>query len=126
MNETDALTAVLNELKSMKEDINDRFDKVNERLDKMDARFDKMDARFDKMDKRLDKMDARIDNLEQDNKSIKHTCHLAETDLMPKVQVLLETYCDLAKNIMIAKNIDERVSMLEFDVRVIKGLLQTK
>lgn len=56
----------------------------------------------------------------------KRSAVLLENDIAPKVQILLENHSDLAKNVMVAKDIDERVGVLEFDVKVIKNILKSK
>ena len=49
--------------------------------------------------------------------------YLLENDIAPKVQVLLEHHTDLAKNVLVAKGIEERVGMLEFEVKAIKAVM---
>lgn len=68
----------------------------------------------------------RLDRIENNVSSLKRTAALVENDIAPKVQILLENHSDLAKNVMVAKNIEERVGMLEFEMRVVKNILKSK
>ena len=83
----------------------------------------------------------RLDAIENNVSSLKKTAALVENDIMPKlqrtatlvendiapkVQVLLENHSDLAKNVMVAKDIEERVGTLEFEMRVVKNILKSK
>ena len=95
---------------------------MNQRFDGMDKRFDGIDQRLDGMDKRFDIIEERLDNLE--DITTKTSIRL-ENDIAPKVQLLLENHSDLAKNVNVAKDVEDRVSVLEFDVKVIKGTLKT-
>lgn len=54
---------------------------------------------------------------------LEHSSYLLENDIAPKVQVLLEHHTDLAKNVLVAKGIEERVGMLEFEVKAIKAVM---
>ena len=64
-----------------------------------------------------------VAGLKSDVAALKGTALIVENDIAPKVQALLENHSDLAKNMMIAKEVDERVGALEFDIKVIKGIL---
>lgn len=55
---------ILQEIRSLRSETNERFDQVDARLDKMDARLDGMDARLDKMDARFDQVDVRLDKMD--------------------------------------------------------------
>lgn len=81
-----------------------------------DEKFDLILSRLNAMDKRLDKIESKLDTLE-------HSSYLLENDIAPKVQVLLEHHTDLAKNVLVAKGIEERVGMLEFEVKAIKAVM---
>ena len=74
----------------------------------------------------IDSMKTDIGGMKSDIASLKKTAALVEHDLVPKVQILLENHSDLAKNVMVAKDIEERVGKLEFDVKIIKGVLKAK
>jgi tetrahydromethanopterin S-methyltransferase subunit G len=41
------------DLRSLRQEINERFDRVNERFDRVNERFDQMNARFDQMYDRM-------------------------------------------------------------------------
>ena len=64
-----------------------------------------------------------ITSMKTDIASLKKTAALVEHDLVPKVQILLENHSDLAKNVKLTRDIEERVEMLEFDIRNIKNVL---
>lgn len=81
-----------------------------------DEKIDLILSKLDTMDKRLDKIESKLDTLE-------HSSYLLENDIAPKVQVLLEHHTDLAKNVLVAKGIEERVGMLEFEVKAIKAVM---
>lgn len=81
-----------------------------------DEKFDLILSKLDTMDKRLDTIESKLDTLE-------HSSYLLENDIAPKVQVLLEHHTDLAKNVLVAKGIEERVGMLEFEVKAIKAVM---
>lgn len=81
-----------------------------------DEKIDLILSRLNAMDKRLDKIESKLDTLE-------HSSYLLENDIAPKVQVLLEHHTDLAKNVLVAKGIEERVGMLEFEVKAIKAVM---
>lgn len=75
---------------------------------------------------KMDSMESKIDTMQDDIKALKKTAYLVETDIAPKVQLLLENHADLAKNVMVAKDVEERVGVLEFDVKMIKKVLSAK
>ena len=75
---------------------------------------------------KMEAMENRMDTMQDDISSLKRTAYLVETDIAPKVQLLLENHTDLAKNVMVAKDIEERVGVLEFDVKMIKRMLEAK
>jgi archaellum component FlaC len=111
------LQKILEEIQGM----NQRFDGMDKRFDGIDQRLDGIDQRLDGMDKRFDIIEERLDNLE--DITTKTSIRL-ENDIAPKVQLLLENHSDLAKNVNVAKDVEDRVSVLEFDVKVIKGTLK--
>ena len=67
-----------------------------------------------------------ITSMKTDIASLKKTAALVENDIAPKVQILLENHSDLTKNVMFAKDIEERVGTLEFEMRVVKNILKSK
>lgn len=83
-------------------------------------------AIFDKVveiDKRVDNLETKVDNLETQQKQ---TQSLLENDIAPKVQTLLENHSELSKKVSFSNNEHERINALEFDVKVIKGILNNK
>ena len=83
-------------------------------------------SKMDAMENRMNSMESKMDTMQNDIEALKKTAYLVETDIAPKVQLLLENHTDLAKNVMVAKDVEERVGVLEFDVKMIKKMLQAK
>ena len=83
-------------------------------------------SKMDSMENRMDSMESKMDTMQSDIEALKKTAYLVETDIAPKVQLLLENHTDLSKNVMVAKDVEERVGVLEFDVKMIKKMLQAK
>ena len=112
----------------------------SEKLDLLLSKFDNLENRFDNLENKVNTIQDDVSGLKQDVSVLKddvsglqddvsvlkRSAVLLETDIAPKVQILLENHSDLAKNVMVAKDIDERVGVLEFDVKVIKGILKSK
>lgn len=105
----------------------------SEKLDLLLSKFDNLENRFDNLENKVNTIQDDVSGLKQDVSGLqddvsvlKRSAVLLETDIAPKVQILLENHSDLAKNVMVAKDIDERVGVLEFDVKVIKGILKSK
>ena len=105
----------------------------SEKIDLLLTKFDNLENRFDNLENKVDNLENKVGNLEnkvdtmQDNiEVLKNSAILLETDIAPKVQILLENHSDLAKNVMVAKDIEERIGVLEFDVRLIKNMLKSK
>ena len=97
--------------------------KILSKFDDMDLRFDKIESRLDGVESRLDNVESKINTMQDDITSLKHSAYLLENDIAPKVQVLLENHSDLAKNVLVAKGIEERVGTLEFDVKALKSVV---
>ncbi len=83
-------------------------------------------SKMDAMENRMNSMESKMDTMQNDIEALKKTAYLVETDIAQKVQLLLENHTDLAKNVMVAKDVEERVGVLEFDVKMIKKMLQAK
>lgn len=96
------------------------------KMDSMESKMDSMESKMDSMENRMDSMENRMDSMQKDIESLKKTAYLVETDIAPKVQLLLENHTDLSKNVMVAKDVEERVGVLEFDVKMIKKMLSAK
>ena len=58
------ITLMLEELKNICRDIDDKFENVEQRFEKIDERFDKLENRFDNLENRFDNLENRFDNLE--------------------------------------------------------------
>lgn len=78
------------------------------------------------IDEKLNILIDEMRNIKDDISSLKRSALILESDIAPKVQMLLENHSDLAKNVMVAKDIEERIGVLEFDVRLIKNMLKSK
>lgn len=114
---------LLKKILSKFDDMNLRFDKIESRLDKIESRLDNVESRLDSVESRLDNVESKINTMQDDITSLKHSAYLLENDIAPKVQVLLENHSDLAKNVLVAKGIEERVGTLEFDVKALKSVV---
>ncbi len=99
---------------------------VDEKLDLILSRLDNFENKVDNLESKMQDVKQDVSVLKDDVSVLKRSAVLLETDISPKVQILLENHSDLAKNVMVAKDIDERVGVLEFDVKVIKGILKSK
>lgn len=105
----------------------------SEKLDLLLSKFDNLENRFDNLENKVNTIQDDVSGLKQDVSGLqddvsvlKRSAILLETDIAPKVQILLENHSDLAKNVIVAKDIEERVGVLEFDVKVIKNMLKSK
>ena len=61
------ITLMLEELKNICRDIDDKFEKVDKRFKQIDERFEQIDKRFEQIDERLDSMDKNISSLKTNN-----------------------------------------------------------
>lgn len=74
----------------------------------------------------LELLVSKMDTMQSDIEALKKTAYLVETDIAPKVQLILENHADLAKHTFAAQSVEDRVATLEFDVKLIKKMLQAK
>lgn len=79
----------------------------------------------EKLDLILNEMQGMKEEMQGMKEDIKKIQFNQEHNIMPRVQILLENHSDLAKNIMAARGVDERVGVLEFEVKVIKKQLES-
>ena len=79
----------------------------------------------EKLDLILNEMQGMKEEMQGMKEDIKKIQFNQEHNIMPRVQILLENHSDLAKNAMVAKDVDERVGVLEFEVKVIKKQLES-
>ena len=60
---------IFNELKKLREDMNDRFelmrDEMNARFEQVDKRFEQVDKRFEQIDKRFEQIDKRFEQVDK-------------------------------------------------------------
>ena len=61
MSEKELLLALMDEMKVMRKEMDEKFTSIDQRLENMDQRLDNMDQR-------LDVIDERLDNIEEDTK----------------------------------------------------------
>lgn len=94
--------------------------------EKMDLLISSIDSKFSIIESKIDTLENKIDTMQEDIEALKRTSYIVENDLIPKVDLLMENHTDLAKNVLIAKGIEERVNVLEFDVKLIKNILHSK
>lgn len=96
------------------------------KVDSMDSNMKTMQSDMKDMQSEIKSMKTDIKDIQETLEPIKKTCYKVENSLIPNVQILLENHSDLARNVLVAKDIDERVGSLEFDMKVVKNLLKTK
>ena len=75
------------------------------------------------VDEKLDLLIDDVKDLKDDVEVLKRSAAITETEIAPKVQILLENHTDLARNVNIAKDLDSRVGMLEFQMKVMQEML---
>lgn len=63
------ITLMLEELKNICSNIDDKFAKVDERFEQIDKRFEQIDERFDKLENRFDNLEKRFDKFEEKNEA---------------------------------------------------------
>lgn len=97
-----------------------------ELLESIALRMGVLENKMNGMESKMNSMESKMDTMQDDITTLKKTAYLVETDIAPKVQLLLENHTDLAKNVMVAKDIEERVGTLEFDTKLIKKILNAK
>ncbi len=56
---------VLNELRTLRTEMNQRFEQMDQRFEQMDQRFEQMDQRFEQMDQRFEQVDQRFEQMDQ-------------------------------------------------------------
>jgi len=55
---------ILQEIKQLRVDMNQRFEQVDKRFEQVDKRFEQVDKRFEQIDKRFEQVDKRFDFLQ--------------------------------------------------------------
>jgi len=63
------ITLMLEELKSICKNIDNKFEKIDERFEKIDNRFVQIDQRFDNLENRFDNLEKRFDKFEEKNEA---------------------------------------------------------
>lgn len=103
---------------------------IDEKMDllisSIDSKFSIIESKIDAIENKINTLESKIDTMQEDIEALKRTSYIVENDLIPKVDLLMENHTDLAKNVLIAKGIEERVNVLEFDVKLIKNILHSK
>ena len=56
---------VVNELRALRTEMNQRFDQVDQRFDQVDQRFEQVDQRFEQVDQRFEQVDRRFEQVDQ-------------------------------------------------------------
>ena len=92
----------------------------------IDEKLDILNGEMQNVKDEVKNVKDEVQNIKDDISSLKRSALILESDIAPKVQILLENHSDLAKNVMVAKDIEERIGVLEFDVRLIKNMLKSK
>lgn len=88
------ITLMLEELKSICKNIDDRFEKIDERFEKIDNRFDNLENRFDNLEKRFDKFEEKNEAEHKSMFNMLNTLNSAfirfEAEQTEKINYLLE------------------------------------
>lgn len=92
----------------------------------IESKIDSLENKIDTIENKIDTLENKVNTMQEDIEALKRTSYIVENDLIPKVDLLMENHTDLAKNVLIAKGIEERVNVLEFDVKLIKNILHSK
>lgn len=75
------------------------------------------------MDESIEKA---LEPIKEDIAMLKESAYILENDVAPRVQLLLENRSEIVKNVNAAKSIEERVSVLEFENKLIRKLLDAR
>ena len=118
MTDRELLELLLQEVQSIKAD----QQSMNNRLDVLETKIDTLETKIDTLETKVDTLEMKVDTLEM--KTTK-TQMLVEHEVIPHIQALAENHADLSRDVGIAKNVDERVGILEFDVKLIKKTLNS-
>jgi hypothetical protein len=57
------LDDLANQVRALREHVDDRFDRIDDRFDRIDDRFDRIDDRSGRIDDRFDRIDDRFEGL---------------------------------------------------------------
>lgn len=94
MDSNTKITLMLEELKSICKNIDDRFEKIDERFEKIDNRFDNLENRFDNLKKRFDKFEEKNEAEHKSMFNMLNTLNSAfirfEAEQTEKINYLLE------------------------------------
>ena len=106
-----------------------KIDNLDNKMNSFETDMQSMKADMQSMNNRLDVLETKIDTLEMkvntlETKTTK-TQMLIEHEVIPHIQALAENHADLSRNVEVAKNVDERVGILEFDMKLIKKTLNS-
>lgn len=92
------------------------------------------------VDEKLDLLLSEITGLKEDVTGLKYeasdikerlepiqaTCLKVEQELLPNMRILLENHCDLVKRVNVTNDIDSRVDVLEFEMKIVKEMLNVR
>lgn len=118
---------ILQAMEKMLQPINNRLDVIENNITSMQSNMTSMQSDITSMKTDINALKGTAALVENEiAPKLQRTAALVENDIAPKVQILLENHSDLAKNVMVAKDIEERVGTLEFEMRVVKNILKSK
>ena len=72
------------------------------------------------METKIDNMETRMDRMENDISALKKTAIKVETELVPKTQLMLDSYMSIVDKVKISDDIQEEVKILRYEVDVLK------
>ncbi len=102
-----------NEMKEMKGEMSTMKGEMSTVKDEMSTMKDEMSI-----------MKGEMSTMKEDIIALKRTAVMTETELVPKVNLLLDCYTSLAEKVTISGEISEEVKTLRYEVDVIKKVLQ--
>jgi len=107
------------------EEVDKRFDNVDKRFDNVDKRFDNVDKRFDNVDKRFNKLEKRFDKLESKLESNTQQLQVQITDMTQRLQIQIT---DMTQHLQVqttnssATHANGRLHRLHQPIKLIKML----
>ena len=97
---------------------------VLEKLDNLSSEISGMKGEMSTMKGEISGMKSEMSIMKDDIIALKRTAIMTETELVPKVNLLLDCYTSLAEKVTISNETAEEVKTLRYEVDVMKKVLQ--
>ena len=97
---------------------------VLEKLDNLSGEISGMKDEMSTMKGEMSTMKGEISGMKDDITALKRTAIRTETELIPKTQLMLDSYMSLAEKVNISNDLNEEVKTLRYEVDIIKKVLQ--